>query len=474
MLDELFTNKNIILLSYLILCFMVYFIYPKNSFFDYISIFIFLLFVLFFIILIYVFYIQKNTKTNLVKILNNHFLFLMFILFILVFIYIISLTVMSLSFKYIFIFYILSFSFIHSYFNIENFDFVKSYLQIFIYMLFYLPCLFKDLIQLLVNDAKNTTKTTYIILILLIVFILYLNFSYFIYSLFSSNTNSVVLVNKKRKLNTKILSIRQDVLLEKIKNKEKVYNKESFQTLSNYEFKNAKDTINQLKENIENLKKYFSFNDTIQIIIDKYKDNPELMKKKINEELNNNIILKVKYTLLKYKNKYFLTDEISRNENDIIIGLLEKDVNRYHYGISFWIYLNSDILMDETKNKDIIVSFNSKPSLYYDYNEKSLVIEFIETKEDNSKIKRLYKSDKLLFQKWNHVVMNYVNGQYDLFINNELVSTHSNIVPYIHSNETLTIGNEYNKDLGAISKVMYFDQPLGQSKINSIYNSNDY
>ena len=464
-------DKLIILVCYLLICFMIYILYPQISLFKYISTFIFLsLFVIFIVLINYLFI--DTIESHSLNFIVTHFIYFVIIL---ILFFTIKTTIFVLPFKYIFILYLLVFSLLAAFFNYNGkIKFNSEYFKLFIYILFYLIFIFKDFIQFIINDVKETKKTTYIILFLLIIFIFYINYSFIFYSLFSSNKNAITLVNKKTKLNKKILSIHKDTIQEKLNTKNTLFNnKENFYSISNYETQNANEGVDILKNNIFKLKKYFSFDDNIQNIIHKYDDDPELMRKKINEEVNKNIYLKVKYTLLKYKNMFFLTDEISRNENDMIMSLLEQTKNTYHYGISFWLYLNSDILTDETSHKDLILSYGSRPSLYYDYNEKCLIIEFIENNEDSKK-KRLYKSEKLLFQKWNHVVMNYVNGQYDLFINNELVSTHSNIVPYINFNEKLIIGDEMNKDLGAISKVLYFEQPLTQSKINSIYNSNDY
>ena len=81
------------------------------------------------------------------------------------------------------------------------------------------------------------------------------------------------------------------------------------------------------------------------------------------------------------------------------------------------------MLSDKNRDKALILTLGSRPSLYYDYNRRQLIIEISDTisKTETVKQTRIYNSSKILFQKWNKIVMNYVNGQFDLFINNEIV-----------------------------------------------------
>jgi hypothetical protein len=145
-----------------------------------------------------------------------------------------------------------------------------------------------------------------------------------------------------------------------------------------------------------------------------------------------------------------------------------KPLYTYQYGMSFWLYLESEVLA-ETRDKALIMSFGSRPSLFYDYNRKQLVIEVTDYVGSEFKQTRVYYSSNILFQKWNHMVMNYVNGQFDLFINNELVATQSNISPYINATDLLQVGSVENSDLGGISQFRYYDTPLSQDKIKKIY-----
>jgi hypothetical protein len=120
----------------------------------------------------------------------------------------------------------------------------------------------------------------------------------------------------------------------------------------------------------------------------------------------------------------------------------------------------------------LIISIGSRPSLYFDQSTRELYVEILDYNSDlkNVKQKRRFKTNELLYQKWNHVVMNYVNGQFDLFINNILVHTQKNVSPYINKNDILKIGSSDNSDMGGISNMIYYEQPLQLSKIKQLFN----
>jgi hypothetical protein len=204
--------------------------------------------------------------------------------------------------------------------------------------------------------------------------------------------------------------------------------------------------------------------DAIQDLITRYKDEPEKLKQYITHEINKSLKNKIYY----YFQQHFFYNE---KQKQLLSQYTNPILHTYHYGISFGLYLNSNILSDKHRDKALILTLGSRPSLYYDYNTRELVIE-IKDKVSNKTFQqtRIYNTSKILFQRWNHIVMNYVNGQFDLFVNNEIVSTQSNVSPYINDTDVLQVGSGENTDLGAISHLRYYDQPLSLYKIKEIYN----
>jgi hypothetical protein len=136
--------------------------------------------------------------------------------------------------------------------------------------------------------------------------------------------------------------------------------------------------------------------------------------------------------------------------------------NRYHYSISFWLYLYSGQTM---VGKDTIVSYASRPSMYYDHATKELTVEIVS--QNNNVV--LYRTNNILYQKWNHVVMNYNYGTFDLFINNYLVVTAPGIVSEIRMTDLLQVGLITNNNIGGITKLKYSDEPLQLEEIQKLY-----
>lgn len=174
-----------------------------------------------------------------------------------------------------------------------------------------------------------------------------------------------------------------------------------------------------------------------------------------------------------YKNairdgKQLLRDPISidKNENIGSYDSLHKissknDTFQYNYSISAWIYLNPD----STTNKYLsILDYGGKPTIDYNQYNHKLRIQMLDGK---TKMKTIYTSDKFLLQKWNHIVINYNGSSLDIFINNKLVATKSNIVPYMYYDSIVTGSNESIS--GKICNVIYFTKTLSKNNIQQLY-----
>lgn len=154
----------------------------------------------------------------------------------------------------------------------------------------------------------------------------------------------------------------------------------------------------------------------------------------------------------------------------------------YQYAISFWVFLDA---MGPNMNASYdkytsLLNFSNKPNVLYNGKINTLMItmqqknlekntknKLIEFDDDGNRI--LYKSDKILLQKWNNIIINYNGGVLDVFLNGELVKSDSGVVPY-YTLDSLTIG-ENNGLMGGICNVIYFNEALTSSKIYNLYNS---
>jgi len=154
----------------------------------------------------------------------------------------------------------------------------------------------------------------------------------------------------------------------------------------------------------------------------------------------------------------------------------------YQYAISFWVFIdamgpNTNAAYEKYTS---LLNFSDKPNVLYNGKTNTLMItmqqknlekttknQFIEFDEDGNRI--LYKSNDILLQKWNNIIINYNGGILDVFLNGELVKSDTGVVPY-YTLDNLTIG-EPDGLMGGICNVVYFREPLTSSKINNLYNS---
>ena len=153
----------------------------------------------------------------------------------------------------------------------------------------------------------------------------------------------------------------------------------------------------------------------------------------------------------------------------------------YQYAISFWVFL--DAVGPNTngsyENYTSLLNFGNKPNVLYNGKINTLMItmqqknlekstnnKFIEFDDNGNRI--LYKSNDILLQKWNNIIINYNGGVLDIFLNGELVKSDPGVVPY-YTLDSLTIG-ENDGLKGGICNVIYFNKPLTGSKISNLYN----
>lgn len=142
--------------------------------------------------------------------------------------------------------------------------------------------------------------------------------------------------------------------------------------------------------------------------------------------------------------------------------------NHYNYSISTWIYINPQPLNTNIHyNKyTSLLNYQNKPELLYKGKGNSLLINML-----NGKTKQIitFKTNKLKLQAWNHFVINYHNSIVDVFLNNELVGSENNIVPYINHSDEITTGTT-NGIHGGIKHLQLFRKRLTRMQIKYLYN----
>jgi hypothetical protein len=174
--------------------------------------------------------------------------------------------------------------------------------------------------------------------------------------------------------------------------------------------------------------------------------------------------------------------------NDVTTNLEKKF--RYHYALSAWFYINpqppntSSAYMQYTP----ILSYANKPVLEYHGQLNSLRVRTetgLQEKRDSPQPKKkgkaaaydpaldvpvmveLFETKDVLYQKWNHVVINYDGGTMDVFLNSRLVGSSPGISPYLKY-ENVT-GGATNGIHGGLCNIMFYNNPLSESTIKMMY-----
>ena len=168
----------------------------------------------------------------------------------------------------------------------------------------------------------------------------------------------------------------------------------------------------------------------------------------------------------------------------------------YQYAISFWFFIQAEPGQGIYNQYKSLMNYGNKPNVLYRLSDNTLLVTMernglreldftdasnnqdsvplekmdeYENEEiyENSRI--LYKRKKMQLQRWNHLLLNYVNGTLDIFYNGKLVKTAVGLVPYM-SLDLLTTGAD-NGIQGNISNVIYYNKSLTLDNIHTIYES---
>jgi hypothetical protein len=175
--------------------------------------------------------------------------------------------------------------------------------------------------------------------------------------------------------------------------------------------------------------------------------------------------------IIKHDSVKLLEDPIELN-TETNLGTYEilnknKDKFNYNYAISCWIKIDPQPPSTNpsyTTNSNLL-SYGGKPAILYN----GLTNEIIVTAKTGKEDKQVFKTKDVPYQKWTNFIINYQAGTLDIFMNNNLVSSTPNIVPYM-THDNITVGK--NKGIfGYVKDVVYFNNPLTRNKISWIYNS---
>ena len=370
-------------------------------------------------------------------------------------------------------------------------------------LIFYIPCLISDLIDFIKEDYKNTPTTVFILFVILILVSLIYAGTY--YLKFKNNTSNIVIVDKPVYLNTYIEPVsKQDLnnlivgtkpfyerALYKLQEEKTVTYDLSFNTdvsasvipayadritralyLNNKPFTTVEGFTTVMTD--ETFPIHFAIDDYDKYILQQAMWSNADIKKKIKESQDAsdgdigeyvNDIIKTQKTLMSLYEKTMLYLATINNSNFSKNFVKDLSNNNYNYSLSFWIYLNPTPTMT---GRDVLIQYGNRPSMYFNHATNELTLEIINQPENVPVV--LYRSSDILYQRWNHVVINNNYGEVDLFINSNLVGNYKNTISYsITKNELLEVGSTDNNDIGGIAYVYYYETPLSIKDISNKY-----
>lgn len=146
---------------------------------------------------------------------------------------------------------------------------------------------------------------------------------------------------------------------------------------------------------------------------------------------------------------------------------------RYKFGLSTWIWINPQPKATSTEYSKYsnLINFGEIIKIQFFENKIFIKAQIACDKcginnEDYTE-KTIYIQKEILYQRWNNYIINYEGGTLDIFFNGVLISSSSNIVPYILTNKSVIAGAE-NGIEGAIKKTHYYNKILSKKEIDLI------
>ena len=388
-------------------------------------------------------------------------------------------------------------------FNEELLDMKDDLFVVVKNILFLIPCYIVDFFEFCKKSVSVLPKPSNILRILIaLLFILYLVIP--VLNSFLKSTTGLTFVKKSKSLEMQVLYMTQKQLKNKIietkpflrrnllrkNNDVKSYLEKNRASLSDI---NTARTLEGFDRTIHLLDKRIIYDEEVnnlsegeQSLIDQ-----EMEKNKLTLDDFESFEKFKEYILsLRQEDKYFeLLNKISeynKMKNDFIYqeaSSLVHLINRtnhiqdynYHYGMSFWVYFDPQIQTIKTikGKRGFIMTYSNTPKIFYDYDTRELKISIDYCENENKQCSEniIYKTKEILYQRWNHFVINYNYGTLDCFINNNLVLTKTKVAPYIED-AFLQFGSK-NEPLYkcGICNIKYFEVPLTLASIGEIYKS---
>jgi hypothetical protein len=153
------------------------------------------------------------------------------------------------------------------------------------------------------------------------------------------------------------------------------------------------------------------------------------------------------------------------------------DTNRANYAVSCWIYIHP--VPDNTNEAYIentsLVNFGGVPNILF--NAQRATLSFAVDINDVNGGKKIFifpnkdniREVKVIYSRWNHVFVNFTDGNMDIFMNGVLVTSTPQVIP-MNNPKSIHIGS-HPGIYGEACNLVYYKKPLMAENIRIIYES---
>lgn len=142
------------------------------------------------------------------------------------------------------------------------------------------------------------------------------------------------------------------------------------------------------------------------------------------------------------------------------LGSIEKGNLNYSIALQLWINPQPENTGSAYSNWTSLFNYGNRPNILY--NGKKKMIRIVSTNGKNDLV-TIYQSKDFPYQSWMKIVIIYRGSIIDVFLNEKLVGTLSNVQPYIETGK-ITSGVKDGIN-GGIKEVIYFNRPLDKNEI---------
>tara|TARA_B100000575_G_scaffold288489_1_gene288590 strand:+ start:722 stop:2707 length:1986 start_codon:yes stop_codon:yes gene_type:complete len=395
-----------------------------------------------------------------------------------------------------------------TYFAVKDLKVVQSimknrFFQLLYHVIFLVPCLIIEVVDMIYKELKHTPQTIYNILIVQILFVA----GYFVFPILQKELYTWIPFKRDQmdaqeaeKKTLYVMSLKLEKSIKEEKNRLSDYpelnNAEFYEKVKrdNLMLNSNEDALDNLiisyicsackKGNYTPTEFKRDKKEQLKAVKDKLKGPNGIMQKvagyqsqlgdvnrkyKVLEENIKNGTGGLVSQVLMMKPTY-LTQmmELGNYKNLRQGGKLVVDDVRYNYALSCWFFLHSNP-PNFFKNKYYsIINYANKPNIMYNPVKSKLKV-YVKT-GPNSNDKKEYILEDIKLQKWNNLVINYVDGVLDIFIDAKLVGSYPQTIPYNHSDYvSIGHGSPGNGLNGGICNVVFFNNRLTKKRIELNY-----